>query len=332
MERRLETLIERSAGWVKADRGEDLPALVTPLLQELFRVDGGFFLYLHELLDADRVRVHGAFGVNDGEDVLLQQMVERGKWFYRLPHLIPLSQWVSVDEFPTEWARYCKGLGLTVAGVWPIEMRERVGGAMILSKHTMPDNAAEESRLLQLFTTQLSIMLTLLVDKRDAELSSQVDPLTGLSNRRGFMTSWSQWQGLHRSQGDTIAIGILDVDGFKEVNDLRGHWIGDQILQDIALNLRAVIGESDLCARWGGDEFVFVKAERREGNAIVQDLSMHMRDALPNVSFGIALLGEDGDDFDSCLVVADQRMYKSKSERTAIHKVRSKRRVDFAES
>lgn len=331
MEGVLEVLIERSVEWTKVDRGGDLPPIVSPLLEELFGVDGGYYLYLHQLLEtSSRVVVHHPFGINVGQQELLQRQVERGKWFYRLPHLLPLSQWVPIEAFPSEWAEFCQQLGLSVAGVWPLEVRERVAGAVILGKRRTPDHLEQENRLLTLFVKQLSMILGLVVERRDAEISSQVDPLTGLSNRRGFMTKWERWSAEHLANAKSITVGILDVDGFKEINDREGHWIGDQILQEIAVQLKSIISGYGLCARWGGDEFVFVTAHSGEPQGVVADLSMQMRDALPNVSFGAAVLGVDGYDFDGCLMVADQRMYKSKSDRAAEHKVRRKRRIDVA--
>ncbi|MDQ0190690.1 diguanylate cyclase [Alicyclobacillus cycloheptanicus] len=298
-------------------RGNELPALISPLLQELFGVDGGFYLFMHQLSDSPGVLVHGPFGVNENHGDILQTEVARGKWFSRLPHVVPLERWLPAREFPPEWASFSRRIGVSYVGVWPIQLRERVAGAVILAKRDKPADVVLESRLIRLFVMQVSLVLGLIIDRREAEITSSIDPLTNLSNRRGFMERWFTWHQNHRTSRSTIAIGILDVDGFKQINDQRGHWIGDQVLQTIGRDLKAVVGLDGLCARWGGDEFVFCLAQPKDPDVLTQELSRRLCEGLPTVSFGIAILDRDGTDFDGCLVKADQRMYEAKSAKAA---------------
>jgi diguanylate cyclase (GGDEF)-like protein len=98
--------------------------------------------------------------------------------------------------------------------------------------------------------------------RKEAELRlayhADHDPLTGLLNRRGM---WHVIRGI-QAQGQrghhTNAIAILDLDFFKRVNDTYGHLVGDQLLQEVAMVLRASTRESDWVARWGGEEFLIL--------------------------------------------------------------------------
>ena len=86
-------------------------------------------------------------------------------------------------------------------------------------------------------------------------LEAETDPLTALPNRRAFER---QLRGaLGRREGDrSLALLIVDLDGFKEINDRLGHVAGDAVLCEVGCRLRAAVRARDMVARWGGDEFV----------------------------------------------------------------------------
>ena len=101
------------------------------------------------------------------------------------------------------------------------------------------------------------------------------------------------------------------------------------MLQDIAAKLTEVVQPNGMCARWGGDEFVFVVSSDSSSSVAATEaaITTQLKEGLPFVSFGTAVFGTDSTNFDGCLVVADERMYQSKSERKrADHKVRSQPR------
>jgi diguanylate cyclase (GGDEF)-like protein len=81
---------------------------------------------------------------------------------------------------------------------------------------------------------------------------AHTDPLTGLLNRRGL-----QW-ALKSSKAQLKAVAILDIDGFKDINDGYGHGVGDEYLENTAKRLVNAVSSSDLVCRWGGDEFLVV--------------------------------------------------------------------------
>lgn len=107
--------------------------------------------------------------------------------------------------------------------------------------------------------TALCAVVTDLTDRKraEAQLSSLalVDELTGLSNRRGFMTLAGQQLKLARRLGSELMLLFADLDGMKHINDHYGHHEGDQALQSVAAVLKRTFRDSDIIARLGGDEF-----------------------------------------------------------------------------
>ncbi len=87
------------------------------------------------------------------------------------------------------------------------------------------------------------------------------DELTGLHNRRFFLERWALEHERARRYARPLSCLLIDVDGFKAVNDLLGHHVGDLVLKDVAKELRTVLRQSDLLARLGGDEFVIALPE-----------------------------------------------------------------------
>jgi diguanylate cyclase (GGDEF)-like protein/PAS domain S-box-containing protein len=144
------------------------------------------------------------------------------------------------------------------------------------------------------------------------------DSLTGVANRRRLIAELERriaHAGRHEERG---AVLVLDLDGFKQINDAGGHAVGDRILVDVAAALQARMRATDLLGRLGGDEFTAVLPHVGEDGAriIARDLLDAVSGASPELtaSCGIALYGPDraGDPF-TLLAAADQAMYAAKS-------------------
>ncbi|RZU43361.1 GGDEF domain-containing protein [Edaphobacter modestus] len=159
------------------------------------------------------------------------------------------------------------------------------------------------------------------------------DELTGLANRRSFEDRLSIALDRCRRARSTLALFMLDLDGFKQINDTHGHHAGDQLLRHVAGNLREHVGHIDSIARVGGDEFTLLACDPSLVRSVEQ-LRDAIREAteLPfffdghklsvTASIGIALYPDDADDATRLLRIADLRMYSLKQERTPLRHIR----------
>ncbi|MEC4683926.1 MAG: EAL domain-containing protein [Nitrospirota bacterium] len=155
------------------------------------------------------------------------------------------------------------------------------------------------------------------------EYLSLHDPLTGLPNRRAFGDRIAQGLKAARRHQEHIGVAILDLDGFKEVNDRFGHEAGDRFLVEVAARLKAVLRENDVLARMGGDEFGLllggIRSPLETGDILDRfihalQFSFRVDDYAITLSgsLGIALYPEDGKDSETLLSHADLALYKAK--------------------
>jgi diguanylate cyclase (GGDEF)-like protein len=150
--------------------------------------------------------------------------------------------------------------------------------------------------------------------RRERELALQAlhDPLTRLPNRALFTDRLRQAvRRLGRTRWQ-LAVFVLDVDGFKAVNDREGHAAGDRLLADVAAGLRSALRGGDTAARLGGDEFV-VLCEDVDDVAEAQAIAERLLGRLPiPASVGVALASGAGTDPQALLHAADAAMYAVK--------------------
>jgi two-component system cell cycle response regulator len=144
------------------------------------------------------------------------------------------------------------------------------------------------------------------------------DALTGLWNRVALDLSLATaWQSARRNK-KALSLCILDIDGFKTVNDQHGHWEGDALLKDLANHLTRTVRASDIAGRWGGDEFYIVLPDTPlDGARRLAQRCLAWRDgAPPTLSIGVASVEPESDDtFDPAAFIhsADQALYAAKA-------------------
>ncbi|MGH7529631.1 MAG: diguanylate cyclase [Gemmatimonadales bacterium] len=164
-------------------------------------------------------------------------------------------------------------------------------------------------------------------DKQRLEKLAQTDALTGLTNRRGLAEALEQ--ELDRARRYSLALTILlaDIDRFKQVNDTRGHIVGDSVLRQVGELLRREARSVDIVARYGGEEFVVVMPETAPPGAAIFAERLRMRVAKRDfadpgedplrvtVSIGLATFPDDRvHSADNFVSLADQALYRAKNE------------------
>ena len=154
---------------------------------------------------------------------------------------------------------------------------------------------------------------------------SDYDPLTHLPNRSLFKRRLSEMMNAARAEGESGALLYIDLDGFKWINDTRGHAIGDQLLIHVSDRLSACVRSRDGVARLGGDEFVVmlprVSSEidarnmaRRILTAVAEPYSVDHHLCHLSASIGIVLFPSERDDVTALLKKADMSMYAAKAD------------------
>jgi len=149
------------------------------------------------------------------------------------------------------------------------------------------------------------------------------DPLTQLPNRRLFLDRLGQEIIKSRRADFFLALLLVDLDEFKEVNDTLGHDVGDILLQEAARRIRSCLRDADTVARLGGDEFTVILADlsdRTHIETIAQKIIGRLAEpfrlgdelAYITASIGITVYPGDANDIDTLLKHADQAMYAAK--------------------
>jgi diguanylate cyclase (GGDEF)-like protein/PAS domain S-box-containing protein len=149
------------------------------------------------------------------------------------------------------------------------------------------------------------------------------DALTGLPNRNLLQDRLEQALLNAGRSGDMVAVAFIDLDQFKFINDSLGHQVGDELLKEVGTRLRSCMRASDTVARQGGDEFVIVLANHKDGKAVddtirrvieeisapwmAKDLELRV-----TCSVGVAVYPTDGNTVETLLRHADSAMYKAK--------------------
>ena len=182
-------------------------------------------------------------------------------------------------------------------------------------------------RTLVLVGAALALLLLALASfrsyQRRLEQAAVTDALTGLPNRNLLYDHVKHALSERRRHGGEVAVMVIDLDGFKEVNDTLGHHCGDQLLVAIGPRIRSVLRDGDTIARLGGDEFGLVMPGIHDpgevfdvANRILAKLRepFQINDSTLSVeaSIGVAIAPQHGDDYTQLLQHADKAMYGAK--------------------
>jgi diguanylate cyclase (GGDEF)-like protein len=174
-------------------------------------------------------------------------------------------------------------------------------------------------------------MVVLVEDITERKLSeakiyqmARFDALTGLPNRAILQLRLEEALA-HSRRGLACAVHFIDLDQFKQVNDTLGHSRGDLLLQAVAKRLRGLVRETDLVARFGGDEFIVLQspvADEKEAASLAERIlrtvgdiyNIDENEVAVRTSIGVAMAPHDGDSADQLLRNADLALYRAKTE------------------
>ncbi|MGE0798385.1 MAG: diguanylate cyclase [Lautropia sp.] len=162
------------------------------------------------------------------------------------------------------------------------------------------------------------------MEQRALHALANTDPLTGIPNRRGLLAALEALLAQARPDA-MLAVFVIDLDGFKGINDRLGHEAGDETLVIVSQRLRGAIRSGDIVARLGGDEFVVVVAPlpndeaaltvgRKMLKAVREPFQVTGRSATVSATIGFAMAPRDGATAAALLRAADAAMYSGKSD------------------
>jgi diguanylate cyclase (GGDEF)-like protein len=203
----------------------------------------------------------------------------------------------------------------------PLIIKDEVIGILTLASckpntYSLPNRI----RLLEQLASQVSTSLVNAQLYNSAEKRARVDELTGLSNRRHFDEVLENEVQRHLRYGSTVSLLFIDVDNFKDYNDLLGHPAGDKLLRKLAQLIRSGSREVDLSFRYGGDEFAVILPNTASENALAvaqrirQSVEQEMQTSpIPvTLSLGIASWPNDGIKAQDLISASDQSLYHAK--------------------
>jgi diguanylate cyclase (GGDEF)-like protein len=216
---------------------------------------------------------------------------------------------------------------LRSAIVCPLYFSDRFIGCLSLY-HTDRNRYSEDHRrLIERVAEQAGAVLHNSILFEQTQEDSLTDPLTSLPNRRSMFTYLARELARAERLKNELALIVMDVDEFKNINDTYGHHIGDAALREVAAVLQTALRPYDLCVRYAGDEFVVVlpacsrdmaEVKRRELQHLVGQIEIEVRTGRKihlAASAGAAVYPHNGASYETLLSDADARMYRDKAAR-----------------
>ena len=217
----------------------------------------------------------------------------------------------------------CSELSTAYNAVLPLWQDTRLAGALILN--ISAPLSKEQKTILKMASVHLNMTFKTLDHFQQLEEMAIFDSLTSVFNRRKFdMQLHQDVSRIKRMKNGTLSCGFIDLDDFKQINDTYGHPTGDLILKHIGHSIESCIRDYDLCARYGGDEFVIllsadnaVHASSLEaiGLRILEKVAKFKLEGEPDlkvsISIGIVTQSSEIVTAESLLKQADEALYQA---------------------
>lgn len=210
----------------------------------------------------------------------------------------------------------------------PLFAEDKLLGAVSLYSSDVEVYEEEQIRLLETVARIASDAISMALHHAETESKAFTDPMTGLPNARSLQTQFEKEAARASRNEGSFQLLMLDLDGFKAVNDTFGHKTGDKLLKEISKVMRGQLRDYDFLARYAGDEFVVIVPEtttedvedlcRRIERAVSDfelkiDGALEQKSARVGVSLGAAGFPQHGETLDQIIAAADKRMYAVKT-------------------
>jgi diguanylate cyclase (GGDEF)-like protein/putative nucleotidyltransferase with HDIG domain len=204
----------------------------------------------------------------------------------------------------------------------PLPGMDGIVGVLTLYHRQAAAFTADHLRILMAVSTKAGLTIENALRYKHAEKSATMDELTLLPNARSLFLHLDAELARCRRTSAELAVMVLDLDGFKEVNDRFGHLTGNRVLKAAAQGIREICRDYDYVARMGGDEFVVLMPGLNRENMPARKIDLHevvsrtgreiCGEEILSVSVGEAFFPADGNDAEQLLTEADRRMYQMK--------------------
>lgn len=223
----------------------------------------------------------------------------------------------------------------TAMAAVPLLAEDELIGAVTLYSCDLSGYGDEHIRLLETISRIAAEAIGKSLKHDEAQTHALTDPMTGLPNARSLHIQFEKEAGRANRSATSLQLLMLDLDGFKAVNDSFGHKIGDKMLSEISRVIRGQLRDYDFLARYGGDEFVALVPEMSREDVVetcdriekaVREFRLHIgedRYASVGVSLGSAGYPANGETFDQMVAAADKVMYEAKTRRKLLEPSKS---------
>lgn len=235
-----------------------------------------------------------------------------------------------VSTFPEEEKRLLETQGIFSLFILPLVIEGELWGYLALESRRAPRQwSAEEQGYLAIAAEAITGAQARRNSEQNTLQQALHDPLTGLSNRRRLREQLELFIERAQKNHTSVVAVYMDLDRFKQINDTLGHAFGDRFLQYVVRRrLLPTIGQKDLLARVGGDEFILIMSEENHSDiinnaakmaesllkALTEPILMEGQELVISASIGISRFPTDAQDADALIKNADVAMYRAKEE------------------